>query len=880
MLRARDARRARRRRRRRQLREASAPLARSRARPTPRRVRERRPSVTPNRHRRSTQLSRRDARHGDDVDGPRGTGADAETLALDARSSEVEIGRPLRQAARAFGRDAATRRHTHERQMRRERGLRRHRPVPRPRRRDARFVVGVGGDETARARESLTRVPSVFAARPVSGARLRANATRRPFARLLIVRCLLDSTLPAGRRQRCPAGRRSISRRFLNASSARRRRWPFREPFAEGRRRRRHDESRAPPRARRRRRVSARRRVAAASRARRRRRAPRRRRLPRRRERASAVCAEALLSLLSFLSASASPARAPSTRTVFRTPRAVTRSPEEEDRAARPRRAVSTSRRVSSRAAAASRAASSSAAFRAAARSASPGAQRNGSSSRRVVFSIRVARVDARRCRNSRQPPGTSPEERRRGVDGGARAGDGRDAGRDDFAAVQTLSRDGEPLFFDSGRPPRTRPSHRRERCVASFRATMRSGWPASSRATRCLPWSAQARRQPRAVVLQELVLGVRRAFRLRLHIQRDDERTRDQLRVRGVHGRVRPSFDAFDDVRAFHPTIFRPRENRHRLRLRTSGHLSGCLSGRCTSDGVQIGGSVAVRRVRPDTRARSPKVASRVLPPCRRTAAPTPSRRTGSSTRSRPRRRRASRLRANAVERFLRLVDFLGRECLLRVLPDRPVRDVVHDRSEREVDVRVVEPSGVRGVRGENRRHDDTARSVGLNRSSAAETDGRLFWFWSDADSSRERPTNRTTRRSSREAREARRTVSRIHFGSGPDIPDIPDIPRKRARGCRAPPSAANNPNDVERPVSSAAHGYFPRRRVVGHHARLARGALRAYSCGAHRRGGLAREHAPGGRDRGTRGSRSFWSRFWSRAPYRAAASPARCAR
>ena len=120
-------------------------------------VRERRPSVTPNRQTAVDPAQQARHRHGDDVVGPEGPGP-VETRALDARSSEVEI---VTFAVCVSGRDSATRRHTHERQMRRERGLRRHRPVPRPRRRDARFVVGVGG-RPANSRESRASLASFF----------------------------------------------------------------------------------------------------------------------------------------------------------------------------------------------------------------------------------------------------------------------------------------------------------------------------------------------------------------------------------------------------------------------------------------------------------------------------------------------------------------------------------------------------------------------------------------------------------------------------------------------------------------------------------------------------------------------------------------------
>ena len=353
-----------------------------------------------------------------------------------------------------------------------------------------------------------------------------------------------------------------------------------------------------------------------------------------------------------------------------------------------------------------------------------------------------------------------------------------------------------------------------------------------------------QARRQPRAVVLQELVLGVRRAFRLRLHIQRDDERTRDQLRVRGVHGRVRPSFDAFDTFERF---------------IRRSFFLAKIVIVFVFElqvvfqvvfqvvyvRRVQIGGSVGVRRVRPDTPT-AQRLQSQIQgPPVPAVAPPRPHRVVEQEARRvRGGVRRASRRRRERRRTLSRLVDFLGRECLLRVLPDRPVRDVVHDRSEREVDVQVIEPSGVRRVRvapkQTPRRYGAFRRSEPLQRDG----DGRASVLVLERRGLVAR-TVRTVRRADRLGKRGKRVEP--SRGSTLDPVRIFRIFRifreNRPRGCRG----AERPERPERP-ELGEHGYFPRRRVVGHHARLALGALRAYSCGAHRRGGLAREHAPGG--------------------------------
>ena len=121
------------------------------------------------------------------------------------------------------------------------------------------------------------------------------------------------------------------------------------------------------------------------------------------------------------------------------------------------------------------------------------------------------------------------------------------------------------------------------------------------------------------------------------------------------------------------------------------------------------------------------------------------------------------------------------------------------------------------------------------------------------------------------REAREARRTVSRIHFGSGPDIPDIPDIPRKpspRMPRRRATRTTRTTRARRARVLSAASRRWPPRT------ARTRRSPRLLLRCPPPRR---SRPRARPRRSRTRRGTRGF---HWDRAPYGTAASPARCAR
>ena len=90
----------------------------------------------------------------------------------------------------------------------------------------------------------------------------------------------------------------------------------------------------------------------------------------------------------------------------------------------------------------------------------------------------------------------------------------------------------------------------------------------------------------------------------------------------------------------------------------------------------------------------------------------------------------------ANAVERFLASSTFSAENVFSECFPTAPFAT----SSTIEASARSTSRSSSRAACAasaslQNRRHDDTARSVGLNRSSATETDGRLFRFWSDAD-------------------------------------------------------------------------------------------------------------------------------------------------
>ena len=135
-----------------------------------------------------------------------------------------------------------------------------------------------------------------------------------------------------------------------------------------------------------------------------------------------------------------------------------------------------------------------------------------------------------------------------------------------------------------------------------------------------------------------------------------------------------------------------------------------------------------------------SPKVASRVLPspPSHRRAHTESSNRKLDAFAADVAARRAAA--ANAVERFLASSTFSAENVFSECFPTAPFAT----SSTIEASARSTSRSSSRAACAasaslQNRRHDDTARSVGLNRSSATETDGRLFWFWSDADSSRE---------------------------------------------------------------------------------------------------------------------------------------------
>ena len=205
--------------------------------------------------------------------------------------------------------------------------------------------------------------------------------------------------------------------------------------------------------------------------------------------------------------------------------------------------------------------------------------------------------------------------------------------------------------------------------------------------------------------MLKELVLGVCRLLRLRLRVQRDDERLSDERRVRGVGGDVRgeprrrgrPSRDAVFDRRVAVPGIAGIAVPGIPVPADGDGifaiHRSAFVFERVP---VPVPVPVPARPRLPQARVQRPPVPAVAPPRPHRVVEQEARRVRGGARRAQSRRR--ERLRASLVASLLGRRE--NRRFLFGKLSDGAVGDVIHDGGEREVDVQVVEPNGVLDVR------------------------------------------------------------------------------------------------------------------------------------------------------------------------------------